>query len=127
MFYNEYNDGEKGTFSDFLIFNNEEIIELIESIKIGFLKIWNFDTKELISKIKINYIGLSCICEWEKDLLFIGCEDKNIILVDKNGKIKKTLTGHNNQVCCMKKIIDPNNVPLLVSQSKGSDYIRLWV
>ena len=127
MFYNEYNDGEKGTFSDFLIVNNEEIIELIESIKIGFLKIWNFDTKELISKIKINYIGLSCICEWEKDLLFIGCEDKNIILVDKNGQIKKTLTGHNNQVCCMKKIIDPNNVPLLVSQSKGSDYIRLWV
>lgn len=125
-FYNDYTDEIKGISSDFIINYTNEIVKLIELLKNGIINIWNFDSKELISKVKIGYNGLSCICEWVEDQILIGCEDNNIIIVDKNGQIKKTLKGHNNQVCCIKKIQHPTLGAYFISQNKGSGSIKLW-
>ena len=39
------------------------------------------------------------MCLWDNDFLFVGCEDKNIKLIDlKNEKIIKNLVGHDKDV-----------------------------
>ena len=126
--YNKYSENDDNEYSDFIINDDDEnIIKLIELVKKNYVKIWNFDTAELLSKIKIDNNELNCLCEWEENLIFIGCEDKHIILVDLLfGEIITKLKGHNNQVCCLKKIKNSLFGSYLISQSKGSDLIKLW-
>ena len=46
--------------------------------------------------------------EYAYGMIFVGCGDKTIKIVEiKNGLIIKSLTGHNNDVLSIKKIIHP--------------------
>ena len=116
---------DSGHYS-FFINNNEDKINLIESSRSGYIRIWDFDTGILLSKIKFEYKILD-ICEWDENLIFLGCEDNNIVLVNLFlGKIIKTLSGHINQVCCIKVLSNKKNGKFLISQCKGTDQIKLW-
>ena len=58
----------------------------MESFFDGIFRIWNFHTGLLLNKIKVNDKGLRGICLWNDNYIFIGCDDKNIKLIElENG------------------------------------------
>ena len=129
--YYKYNDYDNNSASychfDVLITNNNNKIKLIESCFDGNIRIWNFHACLLLNKIKISNEGLRGICLWNKDYLFVGCDDKSIKLIElKNGLIVKNLTGHNNEVITVKKIVHPYYGEILVSQNGGESKIKIW-
>ena len=64
------------------------------------------------------------ICLWDFNNLFVGCVDKTLKLINiNNGKIIKSLSGHEGEVVTIKKVIHPKNGECLISY--GDDII-LW-
>ena len=121
---------EKDNKSDHLcviIKKLEDVIKLIESCADGFIRIWDFHNADLIGKIDCKN-GLLGICIWNGDFLFTGCKDNTIKLIDiKNLKIVKSLSGHNNYVCTIRKIVHPKYGGCIISQSWHNDDIKIWM
>ena len=104
---------------------------LIDSSGEGNIKIWNFQTGVLLNKIYVCDNILFGMCLWNKDYLFVGTmKDYSIKVIDlKNGKEIKDLTGHNNFVLTIKKIIHPKYGECLVSQDchgYSDNQIKIW-
>ncbi len=94
----------------------KEIIKLIESSDEGIIRIWNFHSGELIKKSQVIDDITFSICLWNKDYLFVGCNNKTIGLVNINdGTIYTTLPGHKGQVTTIKKIIHRKYGECLIS------------
>ena len=105
----------------------EDIINLIESCADNYIRIWKFHTGELLGKIDCKN-GLLGICIWNSEYLFTGCKDNCIKLIDiKNLKIVKSLSGHNNYVCTIRKIVHPKYGGCIISQSWHNDDIKIWM
>ena len=110
-----------------VINNKEDITELIESSTDGNIRIWNFHTGLLLKKIRVSFNGLSEICLWDNEYLFVGCDDNTIKIVEyNNGKIIKELKGHSNKVISIKKINLPGYGECLFSQAIKLDSIKIW-
>ena len=105
----------------------EDVLKLIESCADGVIRIWNFHTGVLQSKIDCKY-GLLGVCIWSLEYLFTGCKDNTIKLIDiKKEKIIKSFTGHNNYVCTIRKIVHPKYGGCIISQSWHNDEIKIWM
>ena len=128
--YNKYFEkNEKNIFHHSIIINdNEEIIKMIESSDgNGNIRIWNFHTAQLLTKIKASNNSLRGVCLWNKDILFVGCGDKTIKIIElEKGKIINSLIGHSNNVCSFKIINHPNYGKCVISQGFEKDQIKLW-
>ena len=125
--YNDNND-KKYEFDNVIIINKEKLIQIIASSRDGNIRIWNFHTGILLNKIKINNCKLYGICLWNREYLFVGCDDKNIKLIDLNkGIVIKDLNGHNKSVATIKKIIHPLYGECLLSQNMDNSQIKLWI
>ena len=130
--YHKYNDNKDNTNEldhySIIINDKEEIIKLIESSRDGNIRIWNFHSGLLLQKINIGKCKLYGICLWNNKYLFVGCNDKNIKLIDlNNGTIIKDLNGHNNKIVTIKKIIHPQYGESLITQNYGNSSIKLWI
>ena len=127
--YNKYFDIDNDSNHFSVVINSKnDIIKLIESSNDGFIRVWNFNSAELLNKISINNQPLFGICLWNENYLFAACEDKNIKLIDlKNEKIIKEFSGHSKAVSAVKKIKIPKYGECLVSQGMRDDQIRLWI
>ena len=127
--YFKYEDkGNKDGHDSIIVDNSKEMIKLIESSGDGFVRIWKFHTGELLNKIKIGKNELRGLCLWNSNYIFVGCTDNSIKLVElKNGIIIKSLTGLNNEVCTIKKIIHPTFGECILTQGWENDQIKLWV
>ena len=105
----------------------EDILKLVESCGDGFIRIWNFHSGVLLTKIDCKN-GLLGICIWSQEYLFTGCKDNSIKLIDiKKEKIIKSFTGHNNYVCTIRKIVHPKYGGCIISQSWHNDEIKIWM
>ena len=129
--YQKYSDNnDKRAHNSIIICNTggKEDINLIESSLIGNIRIWNFHSGKLLSKIKIKRKELFGICLWNNDYLFVGCNDNSIKLIELNsGNIIKDLYEHNSEVITIKKIIHPQYGECLISQGADNDQIKLWI
>jgi len=131
--YNESDDYES-KLSIIIIISNEDIIKLIESNIGGYIKIWNFHTGILINKIQVlksdlneSFVSLYGICLWDNELIFVGCGDKTIKLIDlEKGIVLKSLYGHNESVISIKKFFHPKYGECLISLGEENDNIKLW-
>ena len=120
--------GNKDGHDSIIVDNSKEMIKLIESSGDGFVRIWKFHTGELLNKIHIGKNELRGLCLWNSNYLFVGCTDNSIKLVElKNGIIIKSLTGLNNEVCTIKKIVHPTFGECILTQGWENDQIKLWV
>ena len=127
-FYHKYHDDIRNSHKNFVIFNNGEIIKLIESSNDGYIRIWNFHSPLLLNRIKASDNSLYGICLWDNDYLFVGCEDKKIKLIDLNkGKFIKYLIGHNKKVINITTVMHPKYGKCLISQGCQNDQIKLWI
>jgi WD40 repeat protein len=114
-------------YKSIIIWNVDGIAQLIESGKRGYVRIWDFHSGKLLNKIKIHKNGINCLCFWNNEYLFAGCDDKKIRLVDlKNRKVIKKLIGHDNIVFNIKKIIIPKLGECLLSQGENNETIKIW-
>ena len=125
--YCDSDDNNKGHFN-MIVTECKGIIEIIESSFDGNIRIWDFHSGKLLNKIKICDDCIREICLWNKEYIFIGCDDKTIKLVKiDNGTIIKELEGHKNYVISLKQIIHPKYGQCLISQGLFSDNIKLWI
>ena len=124
--YHKYSYNDYNLHNSIIIYNNEEIIYLIELSSSGKIGMWDFHSAELLYIIEINY-NLFSICLWNKDYLIIGCGDKTIKLIDiKNRVIKKDIIGHNNYILTIKKVRHPKYGECLISKDMGNN-IKLFI
>lgn len=88
--------------------------------------IWDFDSSELVKRIKINF-DINDICFWNEKYIFVGCADKEIKLVDiEKDSIIKSLKRHKEEVLSVRKIRHPFYGECLLSQGSNNDGIILW-
>ena len=132
LFHKYSDDSELNEHSNIIIYNKNNLIELIEASSEGNIKIWNFISGKIIYKISLmnnhlNFLGLTTICLWDNDYLFIGCKDKTIKLLElKSGNIIKNFVGHTECVLCIKKVNHPFYGECLISQGRRYDQIKIW-
>ena len=82
-------------------------IKLLSSCYDGTIRIFNFHSAILLKKIKINQTLFRFLL-WNKDYLFVGWGDNKIRIINlKDELIISELSGHNNSVIDIKKIIHP--------------------
>ena len=127
--YNMYKDGNDKSHYSIVIKENEKenITYIIESCFDGFVRIWNFDSAQLLNKIKINEgKKLYSTILWNNDILFVGTEEKTIEIIDINkGTVINSLIGHTKNVLTLKKINHPQYGECLISQS-FDNVIKIW-
>ena len=124
---NRYCDNSNSCHKSIKIHDNDSIIKIIESCEDGIIRIWDFNSGELLNRIKINNKELNGICLWNNNYLFVGCADNTIKLVEFNKNIIiNSLEGHNSKVLTFKKIIHPQYGECLLSQGYKNDKIIIW-
>ena len=106
----------------------KEGLALIESDGNGTVRIWNFDTAELLKSINSAYsINLRGICLWNDKYLFAAGNDSQVKLFDlEEGKYVKTFKGHTSTVCTLEKIMHPKYGGCLISQALDGK-LKLWI
>ena len=126
--YHKYDDNNnKGHYST-IIYNDENIIKLIELSDDKNIRIWNFHTGKLLKKIRVsNNYSINGLCLWNNKYLFVGCYDKEIKLIElSNGNIIKHLISHEKRVLTIKKIYHIKYGYCLISQGYDKK-IKLWI
>ena len=111
------------------IYNKGDVTRLVESEFYGTVRIWNFHTGYIIQKIDVcRRTPLVSLCLWNENYLLVSCVDNTIKLVDfKNFALIKSFTGHNNEVCSIKKFIHPAYGECLLSQGLVNEHIKMWI
>ena len=106
----------------------KEGLALIESDGNGTVRIWNFDTAELLKSINSAYsINLRGICLWNDKYLFAAGNDSQVKLFDlEEGKYVKTFKGHTSTVCTLEKVMHPKYGGCLISQALDGK-LKLWI
>ena len=126
--YHNYSDNNSSDHNSFIIVNDEDKIKLIDLCSDGNIRIWNFHSGVLLNRIKVSDGRLLCVCLWDNNHLYVSSSDKKIKLVNlQNGLIINSLSGHNNSVLSIKKIIHPKYGKCLISQGWRNDQIKLWI
>ena len=100
---------------------------LIESDGTGRIRIWDFNTANLLKNIASTYsLNLRGICLWNDRYLFAAGNDYQVKLFDlEEGKFIKSFKGHTSTVCTIEKIKHPKYGGCLVSQGLDGK-LKLW-
>ena len=100
---------------------------LIESDGTGRIRIWDFNTANLLKNIASTYLfKLRGICLWNDRYLFAAGDDYQVKLFDlEEGKFIKSFKGHSSTVCTIEKIKHPKYGECLVSQGLDGK-LKLW-
>ena len=124
--YHEYYEVYNSYHLNIIIYEKDNIIQLIDSSTDGYIRIWNFHTNKLLKKIYVEKGWLYGICLWKDDYLLVGYY-KNIKLIDlKKGESVKTLEAHNDKVITIKKFVHPIYGDCFLSQGYKQEKIKLW-
>ena len=109
--YFKYKDNDKNyNINSIVIKNNIEGTHLIESCSDGVIRIFNFNSGLLLSKIIISNTNLPLygIRLWNDDYLIVGCGEAIKIIELKNRLVIDSLTNHNNDILALKKLFIQN-------------------
>ena len=124
--YLKYQDQEKGGHWNEIVKKIGGIVLIFEACVDGFVRIWKFHDGTIFNKININS-HLYGICLWDDEYLFVGNNENKILFVDiKNSKILQIIGGHNNKICCIKKLKDINGKEYLITQGAINGKIKIW-
>ena len=110
-----------------IVYEDDEMVKLIGTCSSGFIKIWNFHSRQLIKYIFVSNEPIYSTLLWNKDFLFVGnVGNENLKLIDlKKGQIIKSYKGHENKTLTIKKINHPIYGESIISM--GNDFeIKLW-
>ena len=126
--FNRYFENESGVHISIITNFQNNLLTLIESCSHGFIRIWNFQSAELLNKIKVDNDWIFGICLWNENYAFVACKFKKIKLINlSKGIIENVLDGHNSGIFTIKKIIHPYLGECILSQGYENDQIKLWI
>ena len=110
-----------------LVFEINDIQQLIESDGNGYIRTWNFHTGTPILCIMTgSVINLRGICIWNEQYLFSTGSDSQVKLYDlKKGIYVKGFLGHTTTVCAVDKIVHPKYGECLISHALDGK-LKLW-
>jgi hypothetical protein len=110
-----------------LVFELNNIYQLIESDGNGNIRIWDFHQATLLKTIPTSGINLRGICLWNDTYLFSAGSDYNVKLYDLKSSTTavKSLTGHSSTVCAVDKINHPTYGECLISHALDGK-LKLW-
>ena len=124
--YHEYYDVYNVFHLNIIIYEKDNIIQLIDCCTDGYVKIWNFHENKLLKKIYVHKNWIYGICLWEEGYLLVGYY-KNIKLIDlKKGESIKTIEAHNDKVITIKKFKHPKYGDCFLSQGYKKNKIKFW-
>ena len=126
--YNKYNiKNARNSYYYIIIKYFKNILKLICSCFDGYIRIWEFNTGEIINIIyacKKGVIGMALL---DDKYIFCGNNDKILEVIDiENGKILNKFNGLNEIFCTIKKIKHPKYGDCLITQGFYNDQIKLW-
>ena len=111
-----------------VINDNNPIVKLIVSSYDRYVRVWDFHEAKILVKIKFSNEGLTGICLWDDEFLFVGGDDTMIKLVNYvKGKVIKKLAAHKRSSLTLQKFNHPKFGECLVSEGWSDDQIKLWV
>ena len=113
--------------NDFLIKDDDldNIIKIIISSN-NEIFIYNFNTAELLNKIKYNEkFYISSLCLWNENILLGGCEDKKIYVFDLKNKTYKSIECSKSKIIRIEKINLKNLGDCLITYSNDGNLIIL--
>ena len=146
--YYEYKDKQNchTNHTCIIIDQKDNIIRLIESSSGGYIRIWDFYTGLLLNRISSSR-SINCICLWNDEYLFVGCQKGIIRLLDLNNyKYIKDFTIdfyinnnqdhlfdnnnyllYENKILTIKKIVIPNyGGCLIICHGSKKNYIKMF-
>jgi WD40 repeat protein len=128
--YDDNSDFENSDYTDDIIINDKgKIVELFDFSYDNYIRIWNFHSGELLTKININiYSDIYSFFLWNKKYLIMGCNDCSIEILDiEKETIIRELAGHLDVVKTIRKLIHPKYGECLLTQGKKEENIKLWI
>ena len=124
--YEDYSDDN--CHRSIIIFENNNIIKLVESSQDGKIRIWDFHSGQLLKKINIYRGDLIGICLYNNKYLFVGCEVGEMKLIELNkGTIIKNIKYNNNDIITIKKITHPKYGNCLIIHNILKGQIILFI
>ena len=106
--YKDNNDNNNILIFSFIIYQGKGKLKLFcssESEQGSYIKMWDFQSSELLKKIKIDSPNLRSICPIKENFLLVGCGDNSIKLIEiEKGLIINTFKGHKDKIFCIKMI-----------------------
>ena len=127
--YNNYldEDVEPGDHDSIILINDDGLIKMIESSEDGYVRIWNFHFGDLMNKIFVSEMKLYGICLWNKDFIYVTCDDKTLKLVDLNRNIVVNNLTKNNDLINVKKVLHYEYGYCLITLEWRKNKIQLWI
>ena len=108
---------------------SQNIIKLIDSCwEDDNIRIWDFHLGILLDKIRTYGQNIKSIYIYNKNYIFVACQDKTFRLIDiKNKNVIKNLKGHKDSVCCINKLVSSKYGECLITQGLGrNEMIKIW-
>ena len=104
-----YKESEGKTHFSMAIFKDGDVNKLISSSFDSHVRIWNFNTGELLKTIKVYDDFIYGICLWNSKYLFVGTLKKEVLLVNLDeGKVVKTIEQNHAFIQTLKKANIPD-------------------
>ena len=126
IIYHKYDDNDYECHRSIIIYENDNIMKLVESSQDGQIRIWDFHSGVLLKKIYIYIDDLIGICLYKNKYLFVGCIDGEMKLIELNkGIIIKNLKYNDNDIITIKKIFHPTYGECLIVQNILNGQIML--
>ena len=122
--YKKYYDKECDPYEDTVVIQEEKkIMKIMDCEYIGYIKIFNFHTKELLFEIRACGSGF---WYWNDKYILTYAKYNRFILIDIISPIiKKFFEGHNNTIDKLVKIIYPKYGESLITVSEKET--KLWI
>ena len=103
------------------------ILTLFESDGNGNIRLWNFETGNLMKKITCPNNQLRGMCLWNDKYILVSSSNSCFIVVDlEEGKETKSIKEHFQSLCCLIKTIHPLYGECLLSSSIDGT-IKLYI
>ena len=125
IIYKKYNSPLSKIHYSFKIIQDNNIIKLIESSSDGNIRIWDFNTAELLSKITLSKNGLYGICLLNKNDIAISCSDNCVIILNYENKKIKKICNFDNWICCTNFVLHKKYGKCIITQGIEYQQIKL--
>ena len=128
--YHEYFDNCENEFNycdhNSIVFLNEtNKVKMIESSDDGNIRIWDFHTAQLLNKIVVSDDKLYALCLWNKDYLFVGCDDNTLKLIDLRKNFVINNIREEGLIITIRKIDHIKYKDCLITQD-WRNKIKIW-
>jgi len=127
LYHKYYQKNFHESYYSFIIKYSKNVLKLIGSCFDGYIRIWDFDSGDILKIIFTKSKGLIGICDWDENFLFCGTNDQALRVIDlNNGIVLKKIYGLNDILCTLIKFNHPKYGECLITQGLLNDQIKLW-